>query len=310
MNPVYRFELASKCIYFMVEDGEIVCSFKEAIRQINLLTANPTVLSNLYTRVEERIRLGEKYTDLANLIQLYKESGYTGAFFTFLYQSLSQFAIFHNQKYMKKITLERVKKHIQKHVAPELDELARMPATFSKENTEFRPHSLPSLSKVYTEVLNDKIYYGSPLSVLAFLYMFRDILSSMHLTIRACTVCGELFCTAMDEKCCGSTDCKEFLETASPSHKKDTLSEITRKFSNRVRKHRSDIREACESAEAVLAFNAFASPKQEYVIEKARELRRTDAPNKQILQLKKEVKEIYTQINEKKKEILAQYSIQ
>lgn len=307
MNPKYHFDAANARICFLTDEGKTACSFHEAVRQIHLLAENLPSLEPVIAKAKERIRKETNEMQLLTAIQNSKDAGFSGAFFSFLYESLHQYAILHNVRYVRKITLETVDTYINRCNAPEFEELADLLKVFGGTDPEFFPNELPSLSTIQAEVRSGDTYYSSEFSVNAFLLMFRDVLRSTGLSVCECPVCGELFCGTKEDTCCGSAECRHYLETASPTQKKDDLADISKKFSNRVRKHRSDIRDACSAAEAVLEFDAFAKPKQAYVVEKVKELRRTDAPVKDVLKLKKEVKHIYEEMNEVKKRIAAQY---
>ena len=307
MNPEFRFDLADRQIIFLTDEGESAVTFDEALRQINLFAANPAMLQNLDAKVAERIVEGNTNTSLEDTIHIYIGSGYSGAFFSFLYQSILQYALLHNKRYIKKITLERVRTYIKKNVISEQEQLPKLLAAFSKSDQEYCASLPNSVPVIRAAVHDENIFYSSDFPVVSFLTIFRDVLYSMRLTIRVCTVCGDVFCGAANDNCCGSKECEEYLENASATQKKDDLADISRKFSNRVRKHRSDIRDSCYVAEAVLEFDAYAKPKQEYIVEKVKELRANDAPVKEIRLLKKEVKRIYAEMNERKKEIIVKY---
>ena len=221
---------------------------------------------------------------------------------SFLYESLHQYAILHNVRCVRKISLELADTYIKRYNAPEFEELADLLGAFGGTDPEFFPNELPSLSTIQAEVRSGDTYYSSELSVNAFLLMFRDVLRSVGLSVLECPVCG-----TKKDTCCGSADCRQYLETASPTQKKDDLADISRKFSNRVRKHRSDIREACNAAEAVLEFDAYGKPKQNYVTEKVKELRSNDAPVKEIRKLQKEVKLLYKEMNDTRVRIIEKY---
>ena len=56
-----------------------------------------------------------------------------------------------------------------------------------------------------------------------------------------------------------------------------------------------------------MEFNAFAKPKQAYVVEKVKELRSNDAPVREIRRLKKEVERLYDEMNDMKKRVITKY---
>ena len=307
MNPKYHFDAANARIYFLTDEGETACSFHEAVRQIHHLAENLPSLEPVIAKAKERIRKETNEMQLLTAIQNSKDAGLSGAFFSFLYESLHQYAILHNVRYVRKITLETVDTYINRCNAPEFEELADLLKVFGGTDPEFYPNELPSFSTIQAEVRSGDTYYSSEFSVNAFLLMFRDVLRSTGLSVCECPVCGDLFCSTKADICCGNPECRQYLETASPTQKKDDLADISKKFSNRVRKHRSDIRNACSAAEAVLEFDAFAKPKQAYVVEKVKELRRNDAPVREIRRLKKEVGRLYDEMNDMKKRVITKY---
>ena len=307
MNAEFRFDLAKKQICYLTDEGESAVTFDEALRQINLFATNPAMLQNLDAKMEERIVEGKSNTSLEDTIQIYMESGFTGAFFSFLYRFILQYAFEHNKTYMEKFTLRKINTYVKKNVIKGQEQLPKLLAAFSKSDQEYCASLPDSFPVIRAAVHGEKIYYSSDYPVVSFLAMFRDVLYSMHLTIHVCTVCGEVFCGTKEDTCCGSADCRQYLEAASPTQKKDDLADISRKFSNRVRKHRSDIRDSCYAAGAVLEFDAYAKPKQAYVVEKVKELRANDAPVKDILMLKKEIKRLYKEMNNTKIRIIAKY---
>ena len=97
------------------------------------------------------------------------------------------------------------------------EELADLLGAFGGTDPEFFPNELPSLSTIQAEVRSGDTYYNSELSVNAFLLMFRDVLRSVGLSVLECPVCGELFCGTEEDTCCGSADCRQYLETANLS---------------------------------------------------------------------------------------------
>lgn len=307
MNPKYRFDAANTRICFLTDEGETACSFHDAVQQIHLLEENLPALESVIAKVKERIKKEANEMQLLTAIQNSKDTELSGAFFSFLYESLHQYAILHNVRCVRKISLESADTYIKRYNAPEFEELADLLGAFGGTDPEFFPNELPSLSTIQAEVRSGDTYYSSELSVNAFLLMFRDVLRSVGLSVLECPVCGELFCGTKEDTCCGSADCRQYLETASPTQKKDDLADISRKFSNRVRKHRSDIREACNSAEAVLEFDAYGKLKQNYVTEKVKELRSNDAPVKEIRKLQKEVKLLYKEMNDTRGRIIEKY---
>ena len=132
----------------------------------------------------------------------------------------------------------------------------------------------------------------------------------LHLTgsaVCTCTVCGDYFCGKAEDDCCGNPECKKYLESSEPYQKKEDLSAITRCFSGRIRSIRHELREICETEDAVTEFNEFSKPLQTYVTSTVKALRIADAPVMKIRKFKSEVDRLYDELNAKRKEIIAEY---
>ena len=88
MNPKYHFDAANARICFLTDEGETACSFHEAVRQIHLLAENLPSLEPVIAKAKERIRKETNEMQLLTAIQNSKDAGLSGAFFSFLYESL------------------------------------------------------------------------------------------------------------------------------------------------------------------------------------------------------------------------------
>ena len=306
MNLKFRFDLAKSAIHFRADDTETVCSFTQAIQQINQLATNLPVINDLADKAEERIRKGTKEKGLHEAVQNYKDAGYNGAFCVFLLDSIYEYALYHNEEIMR-IKLKTVGSHMKEQVQPGFEQLRRLLTAFPAGTApELDGFSL--FQPVQAKIIGGQTWYSSVFPCNAFLLVFRDVLQLTGSVVCTCTVCGEYICGKPNDDCCTNPDCKKYLEMTDPYQKKNELSALVRNFSCRVRQHRCNIVQICESAEAVEEFNAFATPMQNSVKARAKTMKATDAPIRDILKLKNEIKnKLYVELNDKKYEILAKY---
>lgn len=306
MNLKFRFDPVKSAIHFRIDDTETECSFTQAVQQINQLAANLPVINDLADKAEDRIRKGTKEKGLHEAVQNYKDAGYNGAFSVFLLDSIYEYALYHNEEIMR-IKLKTVGGHMKDQVQPGFEQLRRLLTAFPAGTApELDGFSL--FQPIQVEIIGGQTWYSSVFPCNAFLLMFRDMLQMIGSAVCTCTVCGDYFCGKAGDDCCGNPDCKSFLETTDPYKKKNELSALVRNFSGRIRQHRCNIVQICESAQAVEEFNAFATPMQESVKTRAKTMKITDAPIRDILKLRNEIKnKLYDELNEKKHEILAKY---
>lgn len=305
MNLKFRFDLTKNRACFCSGDAETECSFTEVVQQINQLAANLPVISDLEDKAEERIRKGIKEKGLPEAVQTYKDAGYNGVFTAFLLDSIYEYALYHNDESMR-LMLKTVGGYLRNEVRPGFTHLRRLLTAFpAGVMPEMDGFSL--FQPVHAEVINGQIWYSSSFPCNAFLLMFRDVLNTTGTAICACSVCGELFCGTANDECCGNPDCKKYLESSEPYQKKEDLSAITRCFSGRIRTIRHELREICETEDAITEFNEFSKPLQTYVTSTVRALRIADAPVMKIRKFKSEVDKLYDELNAKRKEIIAKY---
>ncbi len=306
MHLQFRFEPAQKAVYFRADNTETTCSFTEAVQQVKQLAANLPVISDLADKAEERIRKGTKEKVLLEAVKTYKDAGYNGSFSAFLLDSIYEYALYHNDEFMR-LMLKTVGGYLRDEVQPGFAQLRKL-------LTAFPAGMMPEIDgffliqPVSAEVIGGQIWYTSVFPCNAFLLMFRDVLNTTGIAICTCTVCGELFCGKPEEDCCDDSDCKKYLEGTDPYQKKKDLSAISDTVAGRVRSIRHELREMCGTEQAVIEFNAFANPKKDYIIERVKMLRATDAPFKAIRHLQKEKETLYDELNAKKDEIIAKYS--
>ena len=306
MKLRFRFDLSKYALHFLADDTETECSFTQAVQQINQLAANLPVINDLVDKAEDRIRKGTKEKGLHEAVQNYKDAGYNGAFCVFVLNSIYEYALYHNEEIMR-IKLKTVGGHLKDQVQPSFEQLRRL-------LTAFPAGTMPELDgfvlfqSVQAEVIGGQIWYSSDFPCTALLLMFRDMLQMIGSAVCTCTVCGDYFCGKAGEDCCTNPDCIKYLEMTDPYQKKNELSALVRNFSCRVRQHRCNIVQICESAEAVEEFNAFAKPMQNSVKARAKTMKATGAPIRDILKLRNEIKnKLYDELNEQKHEILAKY---
>ena len=305
MNLKFRFDLAKSAIHFRADDTETQCSYTQTVQQINQLAANLPVINDLADKAEERIRKGTKEKGLLEAVQNYKDAGYNGAFCVFLLDSIYEYALYHNEEIMR-IKLKTVGGHIKDQVQPGFEQLRRLLTAFPAGTApELDGFSL--FQPVHAEVIGGQIWYSSDSPCNALLLMFRGVLNMTDTAICTCAVCGELFCGTANDECCGNPDCKKYLESSEPYQKKEDLSVITRCFSGRIRSIRHELREICETEEAVTEFNDFSKPLQTYVTSTVRAMRIADVPIMKIRKFKSEVDRLYDRLNAKRKEIIAEY---
>lgn len=307
MNLKFRFEPLKMTIYLRADDSETTCNFTEAVQQINQLAANLPIINDLAGKAEERIRKGTKEKGLREAVQTYKDAGYNDSFSAFLLDSIYEYALLHNEALMH-LKLKTVSGYVKDRVQPGFEQLRRLLTAFpAGKQPELNGFSL--FQPIRAEVIGGQIWYSTELPCNALLLLFREVLNLVGTEICTCTVCGEFFCGKTVDDCCGNPDCQKYLETTDPYHKKTELSALVRNFSGRIRQHRCAILEICESAEAVLEFNTFATPLQESVKARAKAMKATDAPISEILKLKNEIKhKLYDELNEKKKSIIVKHS--
>lgn len=306
MKLRFRFDLNKYTVHFLADDTETECSFTQAVQQINQLAVNLPVINELADKAEDRIRKGTKEKGLLEAVRNYKDAGYNGAFCAFVLDSIYDYALYHNEEIMR-IKLKTVGGHMKEQVQPGFEQLRRL-------LTAFPAGILPNLDgfslfqPVQAEIIGGLTWYSSVFPCNALLLMFRDMLQHTGSAVCTCTVCGDFFCGKAGDDCCSNPDCKTFLETTDPYKKKNELSALVRNFSGRIRQHRCNIVQICESAQAVEEFNAFATPMQNSVKARAKTMKATDAPIRDILKLKNEIKnKLYDELNNKKYEILAKY---
>ena len=306
MNLKFRFDLSKYAVLFLADDTETECSFTQTVQQIIQLAANLPVINDLADKTIPRIRKGPKEKGLLEAVQNYKDAGYNGAFCVFLLNSIHEYAVFHNDETMH-IKMRTIGGHIKEFVQPGFEQLRKL-------LTAFPAGIAPGLDgfslvqPVQAEIIDGHTWYSSELPCNAFLLMFRDMLQQTGSAVCTCTVCGDYFCGKPQDDCCTNPDCKKYLETTDPYQKKNELSALVRNFSCRIRQHRCNIVQICESAQAVEEFNAFATPTQNSVKTRAQTMKATDAPIRDILKLKNEIKnKLYDELNNKKYEILAKY---
>ena len=306
MKLRFRFDLNKYAVHFLADDTETECSFTQAVQQINQLATNLPVINDLADKAEDRIRKGPKEKGLLEAVRNYKDAGYNGAFCAFVLDSIYEYALYHNDETMH-LKLKTVGGHMKEQVQPGFEQLRRL-------LTAFPAGILPNLDgfslfqPVMAEIIGGQTWYSSVVPCNALLLMFRDMLQLTNTVVCTCTVCGDFFCGKTGDDCCSNPDCKTFLETTDPYKKKNELSALVRNFSGRIRQHRCNIVQICESAQAVEEFNVFATPMQESVKARAKMMKATDAPIRDILKLKNEIKDkLYDELNEKKHEILAKY---
>ena len=305
MDLKFRFEQEKTTILFREDDTETTCSFNKAVQQINQLAANLPVINDLADKAEERIRKGTKEKGLLEAVQTYTDAGYNGALSAFLLDSIYEYALFHNEALMH-LKLKTVAGYLKEQVQPGFEQLRRLLTAFTAgKQPELEGFSL--IQPVRAEIIGGQIWYSSDFSCNALLLMFRDVLNTTSTAICTCNVCGELFCGAANDECCGNPDCKKYLERSEPYQKKEDLSAITRCFSGRIRSIRHELREICETEEAVTEFNDFSKPLQTYVTSTVRALRIADAPVMKIRKFKSEVDRLYDRLNAKRKEIISGY---
>ena len=306
MNLKFRFEPTKTIIYFRSDDTETTCSFTKAVQQINQLTANLPVINDLADKAEERIRKGTKEKGLLEAVQTYKDAGYNGSFSAFLLDSIYEYALFHNNEVMR-IKLKTVSGYIKDQVQPGFEQLRRLLTAFPAGKAP-KLDSFSLFQPVHAKVIGGQIWYSSDFPCTALLLMFRDVLNMTSTAICTCNVCGELFCGTANDECCGNPDCRKYLESSEPYQKKEDLSAITRCFSGRIRSIRHELREICETEDAVTEFNEFSKPPQTYVTSTVRALRIADAPVMKIRKFKSEVDKLYDELNTKRKEIITKYA--
>jgi hypothetical protein len=306
MNLRFRVDPAKSVIHFRIDDTETVCSFTQAVQQINQLAANLPVINDLVDKAEDRIRKGTKEKGLHEAVQNYKDAGYNGAFCAFVLDSIYDYALYHNEEIMR-IKLKTVGGHLKDQVQPGFEQLRRLLTAFPAGTTPGL-NGFSLFQSVQAEIIEGQTWYSSLFPCNAFLLMFRDVLQMIGSAVCTCTVCGEYFCGKPQHDCCTNPDCKKYLEMTDPYQKKNELSALVRNFSCRVRQHRCNIVQICESAQAVEEFNAFATPMQNSVKARAKTMKLTDAPIRDILKLKNEIKnKLYVELNDKKYEIIAKY---
>ena len=306
MKLRFRFDLNKYAVHFLADDTETECSFTQAVQQINQLAANLPVINDLANKAEDRIRKGTKEKGLLEAVQNYKDAGYNGAFCAFVLDSIYEYALYHNEEIMR-IKLKTVGGHMKDQVQPGFEQLRKLLTAFPA-GTRPNLDGFSLFQPVMAEIIGGQTWYSSVFPCNALLLMFRDMLQLTGLVVCTCTVCGDYFCGKAGGDCCSNPDCKAFLETTDPYKKKTELSALVRNFSGRIRQHRCNIVQICESAQAVEEFNAFATPMQNSVKARAKTMKLTDAPIRDILKLKNEIKgKLYDELNEKKYEILAKY---
>ena len=309
MNPKFRFDFVNSRIVFLSDEGKTVCSFNEVLCQINELAEQIHILDDIFDNAKQRIVKQSNEKQFLATIHAYEREGFHGAFYSFLYESIHQYIIVENEKCVDAVTLlYGPQDYISDHNAPKFEELKFFLKTFMKMDVGFFPNQLPSTYTIQADVLSGDAHYSSDLSCNVFLIMFRDLLISTGTAVCVCTVCGDVFCGKPGDNCCGKSDCERYLNNADPKQKKTDLSKISKNFSLNIRQHRYRIKNKCTSPEAMQEFNAFTEPIQNHIIERVKELRTNDAPVKEIRELKMEVDQKYTEINEKAKEIMAKYS--
>lgn len=305
MDLKFRFEPEKTTILFREDDTETTCSFNKAVQQINQLAANLLVINDLADKAEERIRKGTKEKGLLKAVQTYKDAGYNGSFSAFLLDSIYEYAVFHNNEVMR-IKLKTVSGYVKEHVLPGFEQLRKLLTAFPAGRAP-KLNRFTLFQPVYAEVIGGQIWYGSDFPCNALLLMFRDVLNTTETAICTCAVCGEVFCGKPNDDCCGNPDCKKYLDSSEPYQKKEDLSAITRCFSGRIRSIRHELREICETEDAVTEFNKFSKPLQTHVTSTVRALRISDAPVMKIRKFKSEVDRLYDEMNTKRKEIIAVY---
>ncbi|MBR4201021.1 MAG: hypothetical protein IKQ91_07055, partial [Oscillospiraceae bacterium] len=297
-----RFDPAKSVIHFRADDTETECSFTQAVQQINQLAANLPVINDLADKAEDRIRKGTKEKGLHEAVQNYKDAGYNGAFCAFVLDSIYEYALYHNEEIMR-IKLKTVGGHLKDQVQPGFEQLRRL-LTASPAGTMPELDGFSLFQPVQAEIIGGQTWYSSVFPCNAFLLMFRDVLQMTGSAVCTCTVCGDYFCGKAEDDCCGNPDCKKYLESSEPYQKKEDLSAITRCFSGRIRSIRHELREICETEEAVTEFNEFSKPLQTYVTSTVRALRIADAPVMKIRKFKNEVDRLYDELNARRKQIL------
>ena len=307
MNLKFRFDPAKTTIHFRADNTEAECTFTQAVQQINQLAANLPVINDLADKAEDRIRKGTKEKGLHEAVQNYKDAGYNGAFCVFLLDSIHEYALYHNEEFMR-IKLKTVGGHMKDQVQPGFEQLRRL-------LTAFPAGTLPELDgfvlfqSVQAEIIGGQTWYSSVFPCNAFLLVFRDMLQQTGLAVCTCTVCGDYFCGKAGEDFCGNPDCRKYLESSDPYQKQKDLSSISDTVGIRVRNIRSQLRDICGTEQAVVDFNEFANPRKDKIIAKVKLLRETDAPVKAIRQLQKEKAALYDELNAKRDEIIAKYDI-
>ena len=302
MNLRFRFDPAKSVIHFRADDTETECTFTQAVQQINQLAANLPVINDLVDKAEDRIRKGTKEKGLHEAVQNYKDAGYNGASCAFVLDSIYEYALYHNEEIMR-IKLKTVGGHMKDQVQPGFEQLRRLLTAFpSGECPNLDGFSL--FQPVQAAVIGGQTWYSSVFPCNAFLLMFRDVLNTTGTALCTCNFCGELFCGKVNDDCCGNPDCRKYLESSEPYQKKEDLSAITRCFSGRIRSIRHELREICETEEAVTEFNELSKPIQTYVTSTVRALRIADAPVMKIRKFKNEVDRLYDELNARRKQIL------
>lgn len=305
MSQKFRLETVKATIHFLSEQTETTCSFTEAVQWINKLAANLPVINDLADKAEERIRKGTKEKGLREAVQTYKDAGYNGSFSAFLLNSIYEYALFHNEALMH-LKLKTVAGYLKEQVQPGFEQLRRLLTAFPAGKSPGLD-GISLFQPIHAEVIGGQIWYSSDFPCTALLLMFRGVLNMTDTAICTCTVCGELFCGTANDECCGNSDCKKYLESSEPYQKKEDLSAITRCFSGRIRSIRHELREICETEDAVTEFNEFSKPLQSYVTSTVKALRIADAPVMKIRKFKSEVDRLYDQLNAKRKEIIAKF---
>ena len=305
MNLKYRFDLTKNQACFRYGDTETACSFTEVVQQVGQLAANLPVISDLADKAVERIRKGIKEKGLLEAVQTYKGAGYNGAFSAFLLDSIYEYALYHNDEFMR-LMLKTVGGYLRDEVQPGFAQLRRLLTAFpAGAMPEMDGFSL--FQQVHTGVIDGQIWYTTVFPCNAFLLMFRDVLNTTGTAICACSVCGELFCGKTGEDCCGDKECVKLHDSADPYLRKKELSAISDTVGTRVRSIRAQLRDICGTEQAVLEFNEYANPLKDALIAKVKLLRGKDASVKEIRRLQREKESLYDRLNEKRKEIIAKY---
>jgi hypothetical protein len=243
MNPKFRFDLAISHIIFLSDDGKTVCSFDDVLIQIHQMAENLSIVDAVTEKAKERITKQAAEMDLLTEIQQYKDAGFTGAFYNFLFESIHQYSVEQNPRCVKATKANHPpQEYIEKFNIPKFEALKTSLQTFLQMDTGFFPSQLLSVHDMQADVLAGDTYYSADLSCNAFLVMFRDMLLSMGMSICKCSVCGKAFCGKSGDFYCGSPACTQYLKEEKPKQKND-LSKISKNFSLYVRQYRYKIRE-------------------------------------------------------------------